>query len=132
MLFRSQIKALPENPSVEYAAEITVLVRIYNMLTAEQKKFVTGDYKTNDNSIDVDYYTALLGGKNYREELLKKQSNMQKASARALISSVAGNASVRADSGFAVAPWIIVGTVVSVVATVIAFAAIANKKRSGK
>ena len=127
-----QIKALPENPSAEYAAEITVLVRIYNMLTAEQKKFVTGDYKTNDNSIDVDYYTALLGGKNYREELLKKQSNMQKASARALISAVAGNASVRADSGFAVAPWIIVGTVVSVVATVIAFAAIANKKRSGK
>ena len=55
-----------------------MLVRIYNMLTSEQKKFVTGDYKTNDNSIDVDYYTALLGGKNYREELLKNRATCKR------------------------------------------------------
>ncbi|MDE6401863.1 MAG: hypothetical protein K2L54_04540, partial [Clostridiales bacterium] len=79
------------------------------------------------------YYTALLGGRNYREELLEKQSKLPKTSASAMLSMFADSAIVQSNSGADnYAPWIIVGTIATVIATVVIYAALANKKRSGK
>ena len=127
-----QIKALPENPSAEQSAEIAVLVRIYNMLTAAQKKFVTGDYATADNSIDVEYYTELLGGINYREELLRKQSNMSRAAASAMLSVFNADGNEVYGTNASRMPWIVIGAIATVIVVTIVYAALARKKRSGK
>ncbi len=69
------IKAALDNPDVT-SAEISSLVRIYNMLSTVQQNFVTGNYEYSDatGSIDKEYYDKLLGGRNYYKELLDLQN----------------------------------------------------------
>lgn len=74
----TRIMALPETITTEYAGEISSLKRLYGILNAAQRAFVDGnyDYASGTTSIDGTYYSSLLGGTNYYEELLAAEARM--------------------------------------------------------
>lgn len=78
-----RIKALPQNPTSADANEINTLARLYNILNAAQRTIVNGgeySYTNQSQSVDGDYYKALLKGVNYRDVLTQAQSKLPSAS----------------------------------------------------
>lgn len=78
-----RIKALPQNPTAADANEINTLARLYNILNAAQRTIVNGgeySYTNQSQSVDGDYYKALLKGVNYRDVLTQAQSKLPSAS----------------------------------------------------
>lgn len=70
--FIDRIKRVLVQGSSADPAQINNLRVIYNRLSSLQQRFITGRYEYDDgngHSIDEEYYTALLGGRDYMAEL---------------------------------------------------------------
>ncbi|MCH5165111.1 MAG: leucine-rich repeat protein [Clostridiales bacterium] len=131
--FIERVIALPDNPTAADAAEIAALIRIYNMFDTVQAYIVRGQYSSynvNGVTIDVDYYTNLLGGKNYYSMLTSVQGKLPKAVAKAIDAEVYGQTTVTQETSGRKIDFVLIA-IVSIIGAMVVSSKI-NKRRSRK